>query len=605
MDGLHKYPVIGLDTEATGLNYPVDRAFCIGLAFPDGKSEFYDLRRRTEARAAARELSRYRGTIVCHYAAFDMKALWAAGIQVPLNLFDCTMVRAVLIDEGMLDYSLETLVMDRKEPIWDEMAERFGGPATKHVQAKNLVNYDIERVKSYCIRDAALALRLWQQQEVQIDLQRLHPIHDLERRVLPVLVRMEMRGVRVDLDYAERARGPLTQIIDQEYQALKTITGRDINVNSTPQIRELFDPQLQDGDYYVGSVKIDRTKSEKGPSLNADVMRKLAGAGDIRATRIIELRSLLKTRDTFLQKHVIEHAVGDRVYPTINQTATDEGAGTRTGRLSYTDPALHQIPSRNKRVAAIVKPCFLPDEGHVWVSTDLASHEVRVFAHFVAKFNEDIRAAYKKNPKLDFHQYVADLTGLVRNATYAGQPNAKQLNLSMIFCQGRGATAEKMGMGWWWDTFTDKSGAVHKYRKPGPEAIAVINQYHMKVPGVRELAAREKRKANDNGFIATYLGRRCRFPDRYKTYKASGLLIQATAADLNKQNCEIADQVLEHGHMILNTHDSYELSIEKGHEKREYKRFQAAVCKDGRLRVPLILDLNGTGSNWWEAVRNK
>jgi DNA polymerase I-like protein with 3'-5' exonuclease and polymerase domains len=116
------------------------------------------------------------------------------------------------------------------------------------------------------------------------------------------------------------------------------------------------------------------TADSGGPSLKAEFLREL----DHPAAKLIEeVRSLLKTRDTFLAKHILEHAVGDQVYPTINQTKGEDG-GTGTGRLSYTDPAMQQIPSRNKKIAAIVKPCFLPDEGDVWIDLDQASFEVRM-----------------------------------------------------------------------------------------------------------------------------------------------------------------------------------------------------------------------------------
>ena len=87
-------------------------------------------------------------------------------------------------------------------------------------------------------------------------------------------------------------------------------------------------------------------------------------------------------------------AVNGVVYPNINQSKGEDG-GTGTGRLSYTAPALQQIPSRRKDVAAIVKPCFLPDEGQVWVDCDMNSFEVRTFADLVG--NQEIINEYILN----------------------------------------------------------------------------------------------------------------------------------------------------------------------------------------------------------------
>jgi len=264
------------------------------------------------------------------------------------------------------------------------------------------------------------------------------------------------------------------------------------------------------------------------------------------------------------------------------------------------NPAMQQIPSRNKEIAAIVKPCFLPEEGHVWVAADMASFEVRVFAHLVN--NRDIITAYDADPELDLHQYVADISGLVRNAQYSGQANAKQMNLSMIFNSGNGAIAAKMGMPFEWTSFTNSAGEVITYRKAGEEAMEVIARYHQRITGVKDLAERAKRVAENRGFVHTYTGRRLRFPRKYRTYKASGLLIQATAADLNKENWKIIDEELDGvGHMIVNTHDDYNLSLPEDDWSPHFKRVRERIQRP-RLRVPLILEHSGTGDNWWTAI---
>ena len=114
-------------------------------------------------------------------------------------------------------------------------------------------------------------------------------------------------------------------------------------------------------------------------------------------------------------------------------------------------------------IAAIIKPCFLPDEGCVWVDADMASFEVRIFAHLVAAYNDELARIYAENPNMDFHQWVADTMGIVRNASYSGEVNAKQLNLSMIFNSGNGAIADKLGLPWNWESFKNRQGEVITY----------------------------------------------------------------------------------------------------------------------------------------------
>jgi len=615
MFDLGRYKYVGLDTETTGLKYPKDKAFAVSVYAPSGETASFDFRSEGTDRFAE-WVRHYNGTFVCHNASFDCRMLTSSGVAIPPSKFDCTAVRATLINEHeatifpwtrkpgnftLDDLCSKYLGMRKTEDVYIRLAELFGGLATRNVQAPNLQHAPWDLVKEYQDRDAMLALKLWEWQEDEITRQGIREICEFERRLIPIVIQTEMAGVRVDLEAAEKAQKPLTRILKRQQTKLNDLAGRNLNVNSPKQIKEMFQPEQKEGDWYIGGYQIGTTPSG-GPSLAGEILK---GMPDERAQLIGEIRSIIKTRDTFLGKHILEHSHNGRVYPTINQTKGEDG-GTGTGRFSYVDPALQQIPARNKQVAAQVKPCFLPDEGQVWLDSDLASFEVRIFAHLVAAFDNRIAQRYAANPSLDFHQMVADMTGLVRNATRAGEANAKQLNLSMIFTQGNGATADKMGMDWEWNKFLP-SGAIDeeenyiRYKKAGPAAMAIIDRYHLELPGVQALAKQCKKIVAEHGYIKTAEGRKLRFPKGYKNYKASGLVIQATAADENKRNWMLIDEVLEEGRLILNTHDSYGLSLPEDYHS-EWARVKNAVERD-TLRVPLLLDFNGVGANWWEALQ--
>lgn len=614
---LQRYPRFGYDTETTGLQYPIDKAFGVSIGLPDGKKFYWDIRREPKiVEWLTESLRGYKGRIICHNSKFDYMMSYAAGIILPIEQMDCTVTRATLINEHIStifpwsknkkpdSYGLDSLAarylgMRKHNEVYEDLAKLFGGAPTRKAQILNLQRAPARVVAPYAEDDAILALRLWEWQEDAINHQEIQEIVEFERKLTPTLIRTSMRGIDVDTGYAAEAMHKLTHVIDRKQEELSKSAGWDINTNSAPQIRKLFEPEYVDGEWRAKDGTSLPTTGTGAPSIGSESLRAMT---DPNAMRVVELRSLLKTRDTFLAKHIIGHAINGKVYPNINQNKGEDG-GTGTGRLSITSPAMQQIPSRNKEVAAIVKPAFLPPEGMVWVDTDLNSFEVRIFAHLVALYDKTIQEAYSRNPELDFHQYVADLTNLPRNAQYSGQANAKQLNLSMIFNSGNGAIADKMGMEWKWEQFTSKEGDVIRYKKAGIEAMQVIEKYHRKMGGVKVLAEKAKYYAEHRGYVKTQEGRRLRFPNGYKSYKASGLLIQATAADENKRNwMTIEDALGSDGHLILNTHDSYSMAIAEDW-KPAHKRVKDAIEGQTHLRVPLILDFNGVGSNWWEALQ--
>lgn len=592
--------ILAIDTEGTGLGHE-DRAVGISYCLTGYKSDYVDLRvdDPTELFNIIVESSY---PIVAHNASFDYRMTKRAGVELPIHRLDDTVIRATLINEHEFSYSLDDLakkylgaVKDRE--IYSAMAEIFGGRPTRSAQIARISEAPRDIVAPYAIQDATLCHDLWQWQEEEIERQGIRSIIDFERELMPTIIRREMAGIRVDVERAESSVVELTKIIDQQSHQLFEVVGKVFNINSAKDVATIFNPSLQNGQWVtMDGCVIPATPGGK-PSFSADALREI---NNNVSRSIIELRSLEKTRDTFIKGHILREQVGGRVYPSIHQTKGEDG-GTGTGRFAYSGPAMQQIPSRNKEVAAVVKPIFLPEEGQVWVDADKHSFEVRVFAHLVN--DPEIISKYEEDPESDFHQMVADMTGLPRNAKYSGQANAKQLNLSMIFNSGNGAIAEKMGMPFTWDSFMARDGTEIRYKKAGAEAMAVINAYHNRLPGIKKLADRAKRAAEAYGYIQTKFGRRLRFPRKFKTYKASGLAIQATAADINKKNWMIIEEALgSEGSLILNTHDSYSMSLPEDWEPHWKKVKQAVESGHDWFRVPLILELSGAGPNWWAAL---
>lgn len=437
---LHRFPVVAIDVETTGLDWKTETIFGVAISTPDGKDYYYDTRREGSKFFEYLHSEANRTKVVNHNIKFDLHMLLNHGVSLNLNTCECTMVRASLIDEHLMSYSLEYVARKYlkrgKEEPYEELAAIFGGKATRAAQMPNLPQAPFELVSRYAKMDSRLALDLWQWQEAEIQRQNLHQINAFEMRLFPHLFQNERDGLRIDVDVAEQTADLLEIRAVQLRKKISSEAGFEVNPNPSDSIHKLFQPkQGKDGVWRSrDGTRLDTTPAGK-PSISKEA---LIAMTDPAAKDVLKCRKFTKAADTFLRSHLIERSQGGRVHPNINQTKGEEG-GTGTGRLSYTKPALQQIPARDPEIAALVRPVFLPDEGQRWVYGDLDQHEVRWFAHYID--NPMVNKAYRENPNIDFHSFAAEVMGIPRNATAeTGMLNAKQMNLAMIFNYGEGDT---------------------------------------------------------------------------------------------------------------------------------------------------------------------
>lgn len=593
------------DTETTGLKWWADRMFAFSVATPDGRSGYFDLRRTPKARAwISAQMSKAK-TVVCHNVKFDAHFSRESGINIPPSAMVCTAIRASLIDEHLVQYKL------------DYLAKKYLKRGKVHVEDKTkMAELEFEKAELYGTVDAELALELYQWQEKEIEKQDLHKVVALERALTPHLYDQERGGILVDDKAAEKAMADLKVRIDEIQTRLDAMAGFKVNPNPSGSISQLFQPkQGEDGVWRaIDGTPLDLTDGGK-PSFDADALKSMKHPA---AAVILKVRKLKKARDTFLARHVLGHMdpKTKKVYPHINQTKGDEGYGTGTGRLSYNGPALQQIPSRDKEVAEIVRPIFLPDPGQDWVYGDLDQHEFRVFAHYT--HDPGILEIYRQNPDADFHQLVADLTGLPRSAKAAGEANAKQVNLGIVFSMGAGLLAMKMGLPYTEEVVKFGNREPRVLLRAGQETLEVLNKYHAKIPGVKKIINEASSIAKSRGYVKTMFGRHIRFPNRDFAYKAAGLVYQGSSADLNKYNIINACSLLRgsNSRFLLNIHDEYSMSMDRSdiknglvHEikdviqKRPPFMFQGSCgWEEDRLelRVPIRIDFK-KGSSWWGA----
>lgn len=626
ISNLIRYPVACIDTETTGVDWTRERVFSVAISVPDCtlekllahpktapiKSVYFDVRRRPDLYDELRELAPKLDLVVNHNLKFDAHMLANDGVHLNHYESECTMIRASLINEHLKQYSLDSLAkkylgLSKVDDIYKKLADLFGGAATRKAQMPNLHRAPASLVEPYAVRDTEVALRLWAWQVGEIHRQDLHQVWGLEKRLYPHIFKMERNGVPIDEGRAEYQAEVIEEKIETLQGELDKLAGFPVNPNPSASISKLFKPeQKANGDWVACDGTLLTVTPAGKPSFNADALEAMKHPA---AEMILRLRKMKKTCDTFIRGHILSHSRNGRVHPNINQVKGDETGGTGTGRLSYTKPALQQIPSRDKEIAMLVRPIFLPEKGHGWTYGDLDQHELRMFHHYVNA--PAVVKAYNEDPNLDGHMIAAELTGLPRNAPKAGGANAKQINLAMVFNMGSGELADRMNLPFTWESFTDHKGNEHTYKKAGPEAMEVMEQYHSQVPGVREVAAKARTIAKARGYVRTIFGRHLRFPGGEFTHKASGLVYQASSADLVKldiiNTCEYLEAECPDGRLLLSIHDEQNISMPYDNAKQHMDNIRNLIqTRPGaptKLRIPIRTDFSQLSANWWEATQ--
>lgn len=593
--------IVGLDTETDGLKpYLGNRIFGVSIAM-EGFSGYWDARKTPRVfEWLADELPKAE-IIIGHHIKFDAHFLADEGVCYMDVPWHCTMVTDTLCYEHHHEYSLEAVAqrrLDRGKST--EMIEKWmemSGAKNKKEAMSTLSQAPEELVRPYAITDAELLLPIYFHQLQDVMDQGLERVYKLEMDLLPVLTDMERGGVRCDIEAAHAAIPELTKIIDSSQETLNNIVGFDINVNSTPQIRKVFAPEkISKWQFKLSDGTLCWATDAGNPSIDQNVLKEMQHPA---AALIRKIRKITKLSQTFIQGHILSNIDGrGYVHTTFNSTRNDTDAGTVTGRLSSTGPALQQINKRDKNTAKILRSMFLPDVGQEWLSMDFSSADMRVASHYLN--DPSMIDAYNKNPDTDFHQYVADMVGIPRSPSYAGEPNAKTLDLSMAFGAGAGKTAMSLGMPF----SVEEWGDGRMKLVAGREAQAILDMYHAKFPAFRKFSKQAATVAKGRGYIMSLMGRRLRFVNKDE-HKAAGFLFQSGCAEAMKTKMvEVWRMLRGTGYrLMLSVHD--ELAISAPEETtldkeihKVYTDFQSEHAPF-KLRVPMTASFE-RGANWYE-----
>ena len=526
-------------------------------------------------------LSSEKREVIFHNSLYDVGWLRREGVDVKGKILD-TIVAAPLVNENRYSYSLDNLgefyCNEKKDESLLQNAALAFGVNPKSEMYKLHAKY----VGPYGEQDAVLTLKLWKKLKLEIAEQNLEKILDMECRLIPLLLEMRWRGVRVDEEKADTISKQLSLKEQKIMVEIKRQYGSEVNLWVNACLQSIFEKN-----------KIWFPRTAKGmPSFQRDW---LEGHDHELPQLIVKARKLNKARTTFIDKMIKDHCFNGRIHAEAHAMRNDRG-GTVSGRFSYSNPNLQQVPARDPEIGNLIRSLFIPEEGCQWGVFDYSQQEPRLTVHYADQMKltgaQDAVKLYTEE-NADFHQIVADMANIPRK-------QAKTINLGLSYGMGKEKLIKELGID---DT----------------EAENLFQQYHANVPFIRALQDQCARVAMDRGYIKTFAGRRCRFDlweSRYErtlplpleeakekygdnlkrsyTYKALNRLIQGSAADMTKLAMLglWEEGIVPH----LQVHDEVDISIENTEQANTVARIMENCVE---LAVPLLVDME-LGTSWGE-----
>ena len=576
-----------------GPGWATGKGYVIGVAIAvDGWQAYYPIRHDGGGNVDEKVFKKWFKEVlqtpadkIFHNAMYDVGWI-TCGLDLQINgrIID-TLIAAPLIDENRFRYSLNELSRDylgesKSEALLYEAAKEWG------VDAKGeMYRLPPMHVGPYAEQDAAVTLKLWNCLKIKLIQQELTHIFDLETRLFPVLYEMKKKGVRVDVDKAEKVKGELHRKEKEILRQIQRDTGVEVSVWEARSIAKAFDAQ---------GITYPKTPKSNEPSF---VKHFLSTHPSSLARLVNEAREINKARTTFIDT-ILKHEHNGRIHAEIHQMRGESG-GTVTGRFSYSSPNLQQVPARNKILGPLIRSLFIPEDGCRWSTFDYSQQEPRILVHYAKltmgglKGADEVIEAYE-DTDADFHQVVADMAGIDRK-------QAKTINLGMMYGMGKGKLSSELGL-------------------DIDDTATLFEEYHSRVPFVKQLIDQASKKAGDVGTLRTLLGRVCRFdtweptqwgihkplpkPEaereygkdikRAYTYKALNRLIQGSAADQTKK--AMVD-LHEAGYLAhIQVHDELDLSLSSEKEMKEVKNLMENCVE---LKVKSKVDVE-VGPSWGE-----
>ena len=605
----HKYIAIDLETrdpnlKSRGSGALIGDGEIVGIAVAvEGWSGYYSFGHKegnffdeTVVMRWIKEVCALPNVKLFHNAMYDVCWLRAYGVQINGHIVD-TMVMASLVNENRFHYSLNSLSIDYLGKVKDETALRAAADKAGIDAKSEMWKLPAMYVGTYAEKDAELTLALFKTLSKEIKTQDLTKVFDLETQLFPCLIDMKFKGVRVDVEAAHKLKKQLASQEEKLLLEVKKETGIEPQIWAARSIAKVFDKL---------NLSYVRTEKTKAPSFTKNFLQEHKNPV---VQRIAKAREINKAHTTFIDT-IIKYQYKGRIHADINPIRGDSG-GTVTGRFSYSNPNLQQIPARNKQLGPMIRSLFIPEDNHQWGCFDYSQQEPRLVVHYAAtkfKGDEEVTEIVERfqNNTVDFHQTVADMANISRT-------QAKTINLGLFYGMGKAKLQAELGL------------------STKDEAAKLFNKYHDSVPFVKDLMDAISRDGSAFGYIKTFGGRKCRFDKweiaewnngkftapmskadaeaayfkkypkatktnirRAMTYKALNKLIQGSAADMTKKSMVALYEngIIPH----IQIHDEVDISVESNAKAEQIIEIMESAVE---LKVPNKVDYE-SGANWGE-----
>lgn len=503
---------------------------------------------------------------------YDQLVLDHHGAPLSKVVFD-TMIASYLLDPGRRQHGLDTLareVLGIGTISWKSLFEGQDG--------QDIRDLPLERLAEYASEDADIALRLsrvFLPQLEEAGLDRL--LHEVEMPLSQVLMKMEKRGIRLDVEHLEALSQELRERLARLESECHELAGETFNLNSPKQLQAILFTKL-----HLKPVR----RTATGYSTDVDVLTRLAREHPLPGL-LLEYRQLSKLLSTYTESlpRLVNPQTGC-VHTSYNQ------AVAATGRLSSTDPNLQNIPVRSA-FGRRIREAFIPrKEGWVLLAADYSQVELRLMAHFAG--DEAMLEAFRRGEDIHARTAAAVASVPLEEVDSEMRSRAKAINFGILYGMGARALAQQISVS-------------------TKEAREFIDQYFQRFPRVKEFIDATIEEARRELEVRTILGRRRRLPEleskspqqrAFGERAAVNTVIQGSAADLIKVAMIRLDRRIEReglpARMLLQVHD--ELVLELPEDRKEEVSRVVSEEMEGvfELKVPLVVDLS-FGRNWAEA----